>query len=263
VIPAEPEGGVVTLPRLPSQPGALSARDPDVTRQAVREALVHSVIDPAILYFGTPVVLVSTLNPDGSPNLAPMSSAWWLGRSCLLGFGARSHTPANLQRTGECVLNLPSVAQVAAVNRLARTTGSDPVPPHKVAMGYRHERDKFGVSGLTPAPSDHVSPPRVAECPVQLEAVLEGRHELARSDPQRAGNLIALEVRVMRVHVDDSIRMPGHHDRIDPDRWRPLIMSFCQFYGLGEKVHHSTLGEIPESAYRPRGRAPLAPAMPR
>jgi predicted nucleic acid-binding protein len=27
VIPAEPEGGVVTLPRLPSQPGALSARD--------------------------------------------------------------------------------------------------------------------------------------------------------------------------------------------------------------------------------------------
>jgi flavin reductase (DIM6/NTAB) family NADH-FMN oxidoreductase RutF len=79
---------------------------------------VHSVIDPAILYFGTPVVLVSSVNPDGSPTLAPMSSAWWLGRSCLLGFGARSHTPANIQRTGECVLNLPSVAQVAAVNRL-------------------------------------------------------------------------------------------------------------------------------------------------
>ena len=26
----------------------------------------HTVIDPAILYFGTPVVLVSTTNPDGS-----------------------------------------------------------------------------------------------------------------------------------------------------------------------------------------------------
>jgi flavin reductase (DIM6/NTAB) family NADH-FMN oxidoreductase RutF len=217
---------------------------------------VHSTIDPAILYFGTPVVLVSSENPDGSPNLAPMSSAWWLGRSCMLGFGARSHTPANILRTGECVLNLPSVAQVAAVNRLARTTGSSPVPPHKVAMGYRHEADKFGVAGLTPVPADLVAPPRVAECPVQLEAVLEGTHPLAQRDPDRKGNLIALEVRVVRVHVDDSIRMAGYVDRIDPERWRPLIMSFCQFFGLGGMVHHSTLAEIPESAYRPKPRAP-------
>ena len=39
----------------------------------------HSVIEPGILYFGAPVVLVSTLNEDGSANLAPMSSAFWLG----------------------------------------------------------------------------------------------------------------------------------------------------------------------------------------
>src|SRR3954463_10743566 len=130
---------------------------------------MHATIDPAILYFGTPVVLVSTLNQDGTPNLAPMSSAWWLGRSCMLGFGARSHTPANLLRTGECVLNLPSVDQVAAVDRLARTTGSDPVPPYKLAMGYRHRRDKFAAAGLTPEPSELVRAPRAAECPVQLE----------------------------------------------------------------------------------------------
>src|SRR5688572_11858708 len=142
---------------------------------------MHHRIDPAILYFGTPVVLVSSTNPDGTANLAPMSSAWWLGRSCMLGFGARSHTPANILRTGECVLNLPSVKQVAAVNRLARTTGSDPVPPHKLAMGYRHERDKFDVAGLTPIAADLVRPPRVAECPVHLEAVLEGTHPLAES----------------------------------------------------------------------------------
>jgi len=61
---------------------------------------MHTVIDPAILYFGTPVVLVSSTNADGSSNLAPMSSAWWLGHSCMLGFGARSLTPQNIQRTG-------------------------------------------------------------------------------------------------------------------------------------------------------------------
>lgn len=211
---------------------------------------MHTVIDPAILYFGTPVVVVSTLNADGSPNLAPMSSAWWLGRSCMLGFGARSHTPANLLRTGECVLNLPSVTEVAAVNRLARTTGSDPVPPHKVAMGYRHERDKFGVAGLTPVASDIVHAPRVAECPVQLEAVLEGTHALAQSVPERRGKLIAIEVRIVRVHVAEHVRMAGYENRIDPDRWRPLIMSFSRFYGLGDELHHSTLAEIPEEAYR-------------
>ena len=220
---------------------------------------MHSVIDPAILYFGTPVVLVSSLNPDGSPNLAPMSSAWWLGRSCLLGFGARSQTPANVQRTGECVLNLPSVREVAAVDRLARTTGSDPVPPHKVAMGYRHERDKFGVAGLTPLPAELVAPPRVAECPVHLEATLEAVHPLADGDPERRGALVALEVRVLRVHVEEGVRLAGHDDRIDPARWRPLIMSFQHFFGLGDSVHPSTLARIPESAYR-RPRAAVAAA---
>jgi flavin reductase (DIM6/NTAB) family NADH-FMN oxidoreductase RutF len=178
----------------------------------------------------------------------------------MLGFGARSHTPANLLRTRECVLNLPSVDQVAAVNRLARTTGSDPVPPHKVAMGYRHERDKFGTAGLTPLGSDLVAAPRVAECPVQLEAVLEGTHPLAVSVPERRGSLIAIEVRVIRVHVAAELRMPGHANRIDPDRWRPLIMSFAQFYGIGDRVHDSTLAEIPEESYRPK--PPVARAAP-
>ncbi len=225
---------------------------------------MHRTIDPAILYFGTPVVLVSTLNEDGSANLAPMSSAWWLGRSCMLGFGARSHTPVNLLREGECVLNLPSVDQVAAVNRLAKTTGSDPVPPYKVAMGYRHEREKFDTAGLTPIASDVVSAPRAAECPVQLEAIVRARHDLAFWDPDRRGNLVAFEAAIVRVHVDDAVLVQGSTDRIDPDRWRPLMMSFCQFYGLGPRLQHSTLGEIPESMYRPkpRLRAPAAVKTP-
>jgi flavin reductase (DIM6/NTAB) family NADH-FMN oxidoreductase RutF len=32
--------------------------------------------EPRILYVGTPVMLISTCNEDGSPNLAPMSSAF-------------------------------------------------------------------------------------------------------------------------------------------------------------------------------------------
>lgn len=211
---------------------------------------MHTIIDPAILYFGTPVVLVSSENPDGSANLAPMSSAWWLGHTCVLGLGARSHTPANIIRTGECVLNLPSVREVAAVDRLALTTGSDPVPSYKEVRGYRHAKNKFEVAGLTPLASDLVAPPRVGECAVHLEAVLEGVHPLEERDAERRGKLVALEVRIVRVHVDPAIRMAGHEDRIDPVLWRPLIMSFQRFFGLSGEVHASRLAQIPESAYR-------------
>lgn len=215
---------------------------------------MHHELNPAILYFGTPVVLVSSRNEDGSDNLAPISSAWWLGYNAVLGFGRRSKTPQNIRRTGECVLNLPSADLVHAVDRLARTTGSDPVPPHKLAMGYRHERDKFAVAGLTAMPSLDVAPARVRECPVQLEARLAGVHPLADHIESDREKLLALEVTILRVHVHESVRMAGHANRIDPDRWRPLIMSFGQFYGLGERLRHSTLAEIPEDIYRPMSR---------
>jgi flavin reductase (DIM6/NTAB) family NADH-FMN oxidoreductase RutF len=211
---------------------------------------MHRNIEPSILYFGTPVVLICTRNPDGTCNVAPMSSAWWLGWNCMLGLGAKSHTAQNLLREKECVLNLPSVEMASAVNRLARLTGSDPVPPHKLSMGYRHEKDKLGVSGLNHAPSDLVNAQRIAECPVQLEAVLESTRPFG-TRPDKASTAIAFEVRIVRTHIDERILMDGFENRIDADKWRPLIMSFCQFYGLGERVRQSTLAEIPEDAYRP------------
>src|ERR1044072_5387322 len=109
---------------------------------------MHKTVEPAILYLGTPVVLISTVNEDGSYNLAPMSSAFWLGWRGVLGLAARSQTPPHMFRTRECVLNLPSADLVAAVNRLALTTGSDPVPEIKQRRGYRHVKDKFGIAGL-------------------------------------------------------------------------------------------------------------------
>jgi flavin reductase (DIM6/NTAB) family NADH-FMN oxidoreductase RutF len=187
-----------------------------------------------------------------------MSSAWWLGRRCVLGLGARSKTPQNILRTGECVLNLPSADLVEMVNQLALTTGSDPVPPHKAEKGYRYEPDKFGISGFTAMPSETVAPPRAFECPVQLEARLERVHQLEEDDEQRKGSLVAIEMSITRIHVDDGIRMDGTANRIDPDKWRPLIMSFQKFYGLGPQLHESTLASIPEEMYRPHPRPVVA-----
>lgn len=211
---------------------------------------MHIASEPNILYFGTPVVLISTVNPDGSYNLAPMSSAFWLGWRCLLGLGTGSKTAQNMMRTKQCVLNLPSVDIVEQVNRLALTTGANPVPERKAKRGYRFEADKFGVSGLTPALSETVDAPRVLECAVQLEAVIEATHPVAEDDPLQRGGIVCFEVRIQRVYLEESILMAGEQNRIDPDKWRPLIMSFQKFYGLGEQVHPSTLSQIPEKAYQ-------------
>ena len=212
---------------------------------------MHIVSEPPILYLGTPVVLISTVNEDGSYNLAPMSSAFWLGWRCVLALAAASKTTENMIRARQCVMNLPSEHMVAAVNRLALTTGTNPVPPGKVARGYRYEKRKFEISGLTPVMSQTVAAPRVEECPVQIEAVVEHVKDLAENDEKLRGRTKVFEMRVQRVHVAQEILMEGHVDRIDPDKWRPLIMSFQRFYGLSpNQIHESTLGQVPEALYR-------------
>jgi flavin reductase (DIM6/NTAB) family NADH-FMN oxidoreductase RutF len=218
----------------------------------------HVEIDPAILYFGTPVVLVGTRNAGGTPNLAPISSAFWLGRRGVIGLGGSAHSLANLRRERACVLNLPSAEQADAVDRLALTTGADPVPEGKRVRGYRHESDKFGAAGLTPLPGRSVDAPRAAECPVQLEARVAAIRSLAEDDPESRGRIWTVEVEVVRVHVAEAIRMPGHPHRVDPDRWRPMIMSFQKYYGLGPQLRPSTLATIDEDLYRPATTAATA-----
>jgi flavin reductase (DIM6/NTAB) family NADH-FMN oxidoreductase RutF len=211
---------------------------------------MHVRSESPILYFGTPVVLISTINEDGTPNLSPMSSAWWLGWRCMLGLDASSKTTQNIKRTGECVLNLPSADMVAAVDAIARTTGSDPMPDAKQMRGYRTERQKFETAGLTPVPSESVTPPRVAECPVQMEATVTKIGDLSEGDAVFSGFLNTVQVSIERLHLDETIIKDGNPDRVDPDKWRPLIMSFAQFYGLTDgKLRRSELAAIPESSY--------------
>jgi flavin reductase (DIM6/NTAB) family NADH-FMN oxidoreductase RutF len=211
----------------------------------------HLLGEPPILYFGTPVVLISSENEDGSANLAPMSSAFWLGWRCVLGLATSSKTTENLKRSGECVLNLPSDEQADAVDRLALTTGSDPVPPGKAVRGYRHEKHKFAVAGLTPVRSQTVAAPRALECPVHLEGKVVHWRDLAEDDDKVRGRTVIFEVRIQRVHLASSIIRNGDPNRVDPDKWRPLIMSFAKFYGLAPgQLLNSTLVQVPEDLYR-------------
>ncbi|CAM3494504.1 flavin reductase family protein [Paenibacillus lactis] len=187
---------------------------------------MHKVIQPKILYFGTSVVLISTVNEDGTPNLAPMSSAWWLNQSCMLGMSSKSQTVQNLIRERECVLNLPSVDLIPAIDQLTLLTGRNPVPESKAERGYQHEADKFGIAGLTPLPSELVHAPRVKECPIHLEARLVKVHPF-----EEPSSLVAMEVYIEKVHIEEGLLMDGESNYIDPSKWNPMIMNFANISG--------------------------------
>lgn len=218
---------------------------------------MHRTVEPSIHYWGTPVILVSSLNEDGSTNISPMSSAWWLGWSCMLGLDASSKTVENLRRSRDCVLNLPSEDMADVVNRLALTTGSSAVPVHKKLLGYHHESDKFARAGTTRSRSTKVQPDAVVECPVQLEAEVVSIRPFAVGDPRMAIPSVAIELRIVAVHAEESLLQEGHDHRIDPDRWHPLFMSFRHLYGRGEKQEKSFLARGPEEAYAPWKQGPL------
>jgi hypothetical protein len=52
----------------------------------------------------------------------------------------------------------------------------------------------------------------------------------------------AFEVHIVRLHVDESLLVGDDlHPHIDPEKRRPLIMSFCRFFGVGDEVHRPGL----------------------
>jgi flavin reductase (DIM6/NTAB) family NADH-FMN oxidoreductase RutF len=188
-------------------------------------------IDPKILYFGTPVALISSLNEDGSTNLAPISSFWALGWTFVLGLLDETKTADNLARHAECVVNIPAPELWQQVEKLAPLTGKNPVPGLK-SKQFHFVADKFHASGLSQLASELVKPARVLECPVQMEARINALHPMKGERLERLGGGVAAEVEIIRVHVDDEFVIDDNH--IDPEKWSPLIYNFRHYFRLAE-----------------------------
>lgn len=204
------------------------------TNETSAETLAATVVvKPKILYFGTSVVLVGTVNEDGSPNLAPISSAWALGDSVVIGLVSTNQTIVNLRRTGECTLNHPSPEHWEMVEAIGSLTARQPVPEWMAAKRFTHSREKFETSGFTAIPSELVQAPRAAECMLQIEAKLENVLEL-EADMGPGGGAVAAAVKAVRVHAHPDVVVQGRY--INPATWRPLLLNFYHYHALGEEV---------------------------
>lgn len=190
-------------------------------------------ISPEILYFGTPVAVISSLNPDGTTNLAAMSSFWALQDRFVLGLTRFGQTWTNLDRCPECVLNLPSPREWEHVERLGHTTGSAELTDYHRKAGITYAADKFAVSGFTPQASKRVRPLRAAECPVQIEARILAMRPASEDAP-----FTYVEARKLLVHAQRRV-LDASAARFDIESWSPLFYVFRHYYGKGMHLGRS------------------------
>jgi flavin reductase (DIM6/NTAB) family NADH-FMN oxidoreductase RutF len=193
---------MATNPRGFQSSAAASTPIPDV---------VDATLWPTSAYFGAPVVVVSTLDPDGTARLAPTSAACSHWHTVILSLNAGSPALANLQRQGQCVLNVP---------------GSDLGPRLQRLDGSADAGDcGFAAAGLTPLASRIVLPSRAAECPFQLEAELTAVHP-SRALPSLAVvsptiNATIVELIIRHVHVASYPLVP-EAGGVDWASWDPF-----------------------------------------
>lgn len=184
-----------------------------------------------------PIAFVSTMSAAGQINLSPFSffnavayDPPTLVFSCsryavLPPKDKRKDTLAHIEETGEFVVNVVVDDIAEAMNQ--------------TAAEYPTEVSEFEVAGLTPAPSDLVRPPRVAESPVNMECRLvqvvnigEGRHQ---------HGLVIGEIALL--HIRDDI-ISGH--RINHQKLRPTGRLAGNMY-----CHTDHVFELTRPVYRP------------
>ncbi|MFD0589197.1 flavin reductase family protein [Paenibacillus sp. GCM10027627] len=190
---------------------------------------MHQEIKPKILYYGTPVILLTTLNEDGSTNISPLSSSWALGNCLVLGIGLEGKAYENVNRHAECVVNVPSPDLWTKVEALAPLTGKNPVPDYKLNNSFRFEKDKFDAARLTEQASEQVRPSRILECPLQIEGAV--KHIRV---PEHSPHFAIVEVEALKVHAHQKIILNEEH--INTAEWSPLIYNFRHYFGLGKEL---------------------------
>jgi flavin reductase (DIM6/NTAB) family NADH-FMN oxidoreductase RutF len=151
-----------------------------------------------------PIAFVSTVSAGGQVNLAPFSYFNAISSEpplVTIAISDRADDPKdtlrNIRETREFVVNVVSEPLLDA---MVHTAGEWP-----------RATSEFGLSGLTPAPSERVRPPYVAESPLQLECVLH------RDIP--LGNSILVVGEVVLARVRDDVMVDG---RIDPEKLKPV-----------------------------------------
>ncbi len=157
-----------------------------------------------------PIAVVSTLNEDGTNNVAPFSFFTAVSaKPMIVAFcplirsstGEMKDTPKNIFREKEFVVNFVSQPIVDKINAT-----STELP---------YGEDEFIHAGLTPIDCEKIKARRIKESLIHFECIY--RDHLSYGDQPGQGQIITGEV--IKVHIADSLLDNG---RIDTDKFAPV-----------------------------------------
>ncbi|GAS92003.1 flavin reductase family protein [Mycolicibacterium brisbanense] len=163
-----------------------------------------------------PIAWTSTVSPDGVANLAPFSFFTVVSSQPplillsleYLGAARLKDSAANIEATGEFVVNIASAAMAAAVEL--------------TSVQVDASVDEFELAKVTPVPCRHVRPPRLAQSPISLECRLHTTIQPG-SDRLVIGEVLAF-------HLDRRVLDAG--GRVDIARLDPLARTAAHFARL-------------------------------
>lgn len=173
-----------------------------------------------------PIAWVSTISPNGIPNLAPFSFFNGISSTpATLMFspvnqpdGSKKDTVVNIESNGQFVVNVVPFGLAA--------------PMLETAAELDYEVNEFEASKIAQAPSLRVKPPRVADSPIHFECKL---HQIVTiGEGSLAANVIFGEILLIEIN-DDVLNDAG---KIDPRRvdaiGRMGGISYCRTNDLFE-----------------------------
>jgi flavin reductase (DIM6/NTAB) family NADH-FMN oxidoreductase RutF len=165
--------------------------DTDKNNHGLRHNPLKALVAPR------PIGWISTLDKDGVANLAPFSFFNLVSDipPCVMfSGGGPKDSWHNAEATGEFVCSLATWDL-----RFEMNASSAEVAPAV---------DEFKISGVTPAPSRLVRPPRVKESPVALECNFLQTIELPKHEATGKVHHMVLG-RVVSIFIDDSVIKDG------------------------------------------------------
>ena len=154
--------------------------------------------------YPSPAGLVTSASEDGRPNIITLGEIFNISISdpVILGIAIAKprYSHELISATRQYVVNLPTARMVEIVDRCGSVSGRDV--------------NKFTEFPLTPVAADKVTPPLIAECPMNIECRVIGIQEIGDHD-LFLGEVLAEHVAEEAVDEQGNIRV----DVLDPLRY--------------------------------------------
>jgi len=168
-----------------------------------------------------PIGWISSQDKNGVLNLAPYSFFnAFADKPPIIAFGSAGWKDSvqNIQDTGEFCWNLATRPLAEQMNESCAG-----VPP---------EVDEFELTGLTPAPSEVISVPYVAETPVAFECRLTQLIQLHSADGKEMPNWVIFG-EVVGVHIQQSYLKDGIYQTVAA---QPIMRAggLASYFGITE-----------------------------